>query len=52
MYVVHIKERIDANFKPFDGLLEEEEQAIHDLETKQLAIEGQLKGIGVELEKL
>ncbi len=50
MYVVHIKERIDANFKPFDGLLSEEEKAIGDLETKQFAIEEKLKGIGKELD--
>ncbi len=49
LYVVHIKDRIDANFKPFDELLEEEEAAIQDLETKQLRIDAELKEIGGEL---
>ena len=52
MYVVHIKDRIDANFKPFDELLEEEEKAINELETKQRAITKELTEIGEELGSL
>lgn len=52
LYVQHIKERIDANFKPFDSLLEEEEKAISSLEEKQSAIETSLKKIGTEIESL
>lgn len=48
-YILHLKEKIDANFKNFDLMLEKEKVQIAKLEGEQEAITDRLEGVKQEI---